>query len=190
MMNHRSLRYVITPTSGTARSARRDRAKGTASAFVVRGIAVPALVLASLGAVAVATNAVGVSGARAAGAHLTASDYRVAAGPRLAVGGDRAARTAVLARSTSVTSCRAARTAKSAKSARTAKSARSAKSAVRVVPSIPWMYTVTSPAAKPGVIASIPWMYVVTRGHPRRHGDSASVRACAAGRARAAATRA
>ena len=54
MKTHRPLRYVISRASGAAGVARREAPAGTARAQAARGILVPALVLASLGAVVAA----------------------------------------------------------------------------------------------------------------------------------------
>ncbi len=54
MKTHRPLRYVISRASGAAGAARRATPAGTARAQATRGILVPALVLASLGAVVAA----------------------------------------------------------------------------------------------------------------------------------------
>ena len=58
-----SLRYVIMRTGGLAGSARRHRPPGTSGAQAARGILVPALVLASLGAAGAALPGHGVAGA-------------------------------------------------------------------------------------------------------------------------------
>ena len=61
MNKHRSLRRVIMRTGGPVRSARREPSVRTVRSQAMRGILIPALVLASLGATAAASPAHGTS---------------------------------------------------------------------------------------------------------------------------------
>ena len=62
MNKHRSLRRVIMRTGGPVRSARREPSVRTVRSQAMRGILVPALVLASLGATAAASPGHATSG--------------------------------------------------------------------------------------------------------------------------------
>ena len=83
MKTHRSLRYVIRRISGSAGAARREPPAGAARAHTARGILVPALVLASLGAAVAASpgyigSHVQAGTRQAAGSHaLAARDVSV-----------------------------------------------------------------------------------------------------------------
>lgn len=70
MNKHRSLRRVIMRTGGPVRSARREPSVRTVRSQAMRGILIPALALASLGATAAASPAHGTSG------HIQASAKR------------------------------------------------------------------------------------------------------------------
>jgi hypothetical protein len=61
MNKHRSLRRVIMRTGGPVRSARREPSVRTVRSQAMRGILIPALVLASLGATAAASPGHGTS---------------------------------------------------------------------------------------------------------------------------------
>ncbi len=86
MKTHRSLRYVIRRISGSAGAARRESPEGTARAHTARGILVPALALASLGAALTASPG-------HIGSHVQASTHRTAGSH------------ALMARDVSVRSC-------------------------------------------------------------------------------------